>query len=86
MAIPATNMGTLPREQSGLLLRELHGSRAFLVVIGDVVDAAAHGVAPHLAGVVGLQQFADGIHVSHPPIEPDVVSVWSGTCPNKLFC
>jgi hypothetical protein len=39
------------RERSTLLFRNLHRARAFLVVIGSVVDAGAHGTTSHLAGV-----------------------------------
>ncbi len=63
-------------EEPTLLFHDLYGSRAFLVVIGNVVDAAAHGITLHLAGVVGLQQFADRIYIPHPWIEPKVVPVW----------
>lgn len=65
----------LIREQSALFFCELYRSRTVFVVIRDVVDSAAHGIAPHLAGIVGLQQFADGIHVPRTWVEPKVVQV-----------
>jgi hypothetical protein len=49
---------------------DVRGSRAFFVIVRDVVDPCAHGVAPHCAGVIRLQQFRDGLHVGDARIVP----------------
>ena len=62
-------------EKSILGLGDLHGSRAFFVIVSDVVDPGAHGIAAHLTGVRWLQQFGDDLHVGHARIEPHIVAV-----------
>jgi len=51
-------------------------SRTLLVVVRNMINPSAHGVAPHLAGVIGLQQIRDRMRVTHPWIEPQVVAIW----------
>jgi hypothetical protein len=40
-----------------------------------VVDPCAHGIAPHLEGIIGPDEFGDSIDVSHPRIEPEVAAI-----------
>jgi hypothetical protein len=68
---PATALG----EKTILRVDNHHGSRAIFVIVRHVVDAAADGEAPHLAGIVGLQQFRDNLHVGHAGIEPQIVAL-----------
>ena len=63
------------REEPILSLDDLHRSRALLVIIRHMIDTTAYRVAPHFAGVVGLHEFRDDLHVSHSRIEPQVVAV-----------
>ena len=46
-------------------------SRTFLVVVRDVVDPSADGIAPHQPGVVGLQEFRGCCDVVQSGVEPD---------------
>jgi hypothetical protein len=46
----------LLREQPSLNLDEFHGHGARFIIIGDVIDSCAHGIAPHQPGIMGLQQ------------------------------
>jgi hypothetical protein len=57
-------------EQSILNLHEFHGCRTGFVIIGDVVDPRAHGIAPHQSGVVGLQEVGHRSHILHSGVEP----------------
>jgi hypothetical protein len=63
-------------EQPILNLGKLHRSRTFLVVIIDVIDPSAHGVAPHEPRIAELQQVGRHSYVIHPRIKPQVVVVW----------
>jgi len=47
-----------------------------LVVVAHVVDASAHRIAPHHAGIVGLQEFGRRSDIRHSGVEPNVVAVW----------
>ena len=57
-------------EQSILNLLEFHGCRTGFVIIGDVVDPRAHGIAPHQPGIVGLQEVGHRSHILHAGVEP----------------
>ena len=59
-------------EEAILGFGDLHSSRALLVIVGHVIDATAHGVELHLAGVIGLQQFRDRGDVLHSGVEPEI--------------
>lgn len=58
------------QEQPTLRFYDLHWSRAFLVIVRDVIDSAADGVALHVECIVRLQESVDVIHLPHPRIEP----------------
>jgi len=68
---PATALG----EETILRVGNHHWSRAIFVIVRHVVDAAADGEAPHLAGIVGLQKFRDDLHVGHAGVEPQIIAV-----------
>jgi hypothetical protein len=62
-------------EESRLNLGELHGQRAFFVVIRHTIDARAYGIEPHLPSIVGLQQFGRSAHIPHSRIQPQVIAI-----------
>src|SRR6266849_9894418 len=64
------------QKDPSLILDNLHGRRALRVVVSDVIDSSAHGVASHQPGVVGPQHFRHHFDTRHPRIEPQVVTVW----------
>ena len=55
--------------------RWLDRAGAFLVIVGDVVDAVTYRIAVHLTGVEGFKKFGDLYDVLHPRIKPKVVGV-----------
>ena len=57
-------------EQSILNLHEFHGCRTGFIIIGDVVDPRADGIAPHQPGIVGLQEVGHRSHILHSGVEP----------------
>jgi hypothetical protein len=61
------------REEGILHLHDLDRSRAFFVIIGDMVYAIAHRIAPHQPSIVGLQRFGDCHNILHSRIEPQIV-------------
>ena len=67
--------GRTLQEQRVLRLGDLHGARAILVIICNVVDPRADRIAPHQPCIVGLQQLRDDLHVGHPRIEPEIVRI-----------
>ena len=64
------------RKKPTLSLGELHGCGALLVVVRDVIDPRAHGIATHQPGVAGPQQLGRRAHILHTRIEPQIVAVW----------
>jgi hypothetical protein len=48
------------QEKTRLNVENLSELRAFLVVVHDMIDSRAHGIAPHQAGIVGSQQVGHG--------------------------
>jgi hypothetical protein len=48
--------GSLLREQPILSLCEFHGRGAFFVVVSDVIDPSAYGIASHQPSIGRLQQ------------------------------
>src|SRR5438105_2023159 len=48
---------TVLRDEAVLSLSKFHCFGAFFVVVCHVVDPRAHWIAPHLAGIIRLQQF-----------------------------
>jgi hypothetical protein len=64
-------------EKPILNLREFHGTGAFLVIIGDVIEPRAHRIASHQPSIVGLHQFRDRRDVVHPRIEPEIIIIGS---------
>ena len=54
---------------------DVQRSRALFVIVPHMIDATAHGVAPHLPAVIGLQQFRHRRYVLHSRIEPQIVAV-----------
>jgi hypothetical protein len=65
------------QEQPILNLGDFHGRRASLVVVRDLIDPTAHGIAPHQPSFAGLQQFGRRSYIRHPRIEPEVVVMWT---------
>lgn len=55
---------------------DLHGCRAFRVVVSDLIDPCAYRIAPHQPSIVRFQKFRHNAHIFHSGIEPQVVSVW----------
>jgi len=53
-----------------LSLIESHGCRASLVVVRHMVDATAHGIAPHQPGIAGSPQIGCSTLIPHARIEP----------------
>jgi len=68
-----TEWRTPIREQATLFFSRFDWARAFLVVVGHVVNAATHRITAHLTSVEGLQKFGDLCDVLHPRIKPEVV-------------
>jgi len=62
-------------EKAGLIVRHVHRSRAFLVIIRHVVDPRADRIAAHQPSFVRLQKLRDDLHVGHAGIEPQIVVV-----------
>jgi len=62
-------------EKTTLSFCDFNASRTFLVVIGDVIDPVAYGIAPHEPSIVGPQEFGRCSRIPHPRIEPQVVGV-----------
>jgi len=61
---------------AGLVFGKLDWSRALFIIVRDMIDPCAHGIAPHLRGIGGLQQVGCSSHIFHTGIEPQVVAVW----------
>jgi hypothetical protein len=40
-----------------------------------MIDATAHGVAPHQPGIEWLQEFGDRCDVLHSGVEPQIIAV-----------
>jgi hypothetical protein len=59
-----------------LNLGEFHGCGAGFVVIGNVIDPRAHGIAPHEPGIKGLQQIGRRAHIVHAGVQPQVIGIW----------
>jgi hypothetical protein len=57
-----------------LNLGESHWRRAFLVVVGHLVDSGADEVVPPQPGIAGRQQFGRRGCVPHPRIERQVIA------------
>jgi hypothetical protein len=68
------------QEKTRLNVENLSELRAFLVVVHDMIDSRAHGIAPHLPGIEGLQQFGRRSYIRHAGVEPHVVTM--GGTPN----
>ena len=49
--------------------------RTGFVVVRDVIDPCAYGIAPHLARIIGLQKSAHFGYILHSGVKPNVVSV-----------
>jgi len=47
----------------------------FPIVVGNVVDPRAYGIAAHNLGVVGLQYFRNDFHGCHAAVEPQVITL-----------
>jgi hypothetical protein len=70
--------GKIIKERSPLSLGKLDTSRAFLIIVNDVIDTTAHWIAPHQPSVEGLQQFGHHNHILHSRIEPPIICLTSG--------
>lgn len=63
------------RKETLLTLIEFDRRRTSLVVIGNVVEPAAHGIASHQPSIGRLQHVGHHSHVLQPRIEPQIVTV-----------
>ena len=68
--VEVAGAGCASDEKLVLSLGDLNRSCAFLIIIRYVIDSSAHGMAPHRAGIEGLQQFGDRRDVLHTRIKP----------------
>ena len=57
-------------------LGEFHRSRTFLVVVRNIVDPSAYGIASHQPSIVGLQHLGRRCQFSSSRIKPQVIAVW----------
>jgi hypothetical protein len=48
----------------------------FLIIVRDLIDLRADRVAPHLAGIVRLQEFRYDLSVIHARIEPQAAPLF----------
>jgi hypothetical protein len=62
-------------EKSLLRLVKFHRSRTVLVVVSNVIDPSAYGIATHQPSFEALQQFGRHTQILHTRIEPQVVAV-----------
>lgn len=62
-------------EKPTLTGHRFHRSRTLRVIVRRVIDATTYWITPDRAGVVGLQQFAQGCDILHSRIEPEIVAV-----------